>query len=44
VQATISLDGETAEDFVDFTDEQIIEEFKTYYNVTRKDFNLSGKV
>lgn len=40
VPVYITLRGDTLEDYYNDSDEKIIEEFKTYYDVTRKDFNV----
>ncbi len=40
VPVYITLAGETFEDYEHSTDEEIIKEFQTYYNVKRKDFNV----
>jgi len=40
VPVYITLGGDTFIDYEHWKDEDIINEFKTYYNIKRKDFNI----
>jgi hypothetical protein len=40
VPVVITLSGTTFDDYKDCSDEEIIEAFRTFYNVKRKDFNI----
>lgn len=39
----IILEDKTLEDYTYWSDEDVINEFKTYYNIKRKDFNITTK-
>lgn len=43
VNVSIILSGETYEDYKEASKEEIIEAFKTYYNVKRKDFTIEER-
>jgi len=40
VPVYITLSGETFDDYERYKDEDIINEFKLYYSIKRKDFNI----